>query len=265
MISYRSTVLFAICITCLGSILGECSNSRLHSAIAYSSVDTSSLQVAQVPPEPEQLLLKKGSQGELVITLQEKLKQLGYYDGSADGSYSEATELAIIEFQKSVGLEPDGIVGPTTWSKLQATVVEQSEIAAVATPQPDADKASNNGGKLLLLLLSILLLFGTIGGGFFLLKWLTKLKQSSEPQFPLEEDLKIDEGLGDAGTRGHGDTEMGRFSSLVAKEDSWGSKLNTGTVDQTQELDQTEAFEDTESSQLATGIIDQTQELDQTE
>ncbi|NET61977.1 MAG: HEAT repeat domain-containing protein [Symploca sp. SIO2E6] len=50
-----------------------------------------------------------------------------------------------------------------------------------------------------------------------------------------------------------------------AFEDTNSSQLATGIIDQTQELDQTEAFEDTESSQLATGIIDQTQELDQTE
>ncbi|NEP61514.1 MAG: hypothetical protein F6K31_31945 [Symploca sp. SIO2G7] len=261
MISHRSTVIFATCITCLGSILGEYHNSRLNSAIAYSSV-VSSLQVAQEELEPEQLPLKKGSQGELVIALQEKLKQLGYYNGSTDGSYSEATELALIEFQKSVGLEADGIVGSTTWNRLQAITAEQPESAAVATPQPDAGKTSSNNRKLLLLLLSILLLLGAISGGFFLLSWLTKPKKSSQPQFSSDED-------------GHLNTNNSESVWLEANtnpleetegfEQTEPSHLQTGIIDQTEEFDQTEALEQTEPSRLQTGIIDQTEALEHTE
>ncbi|NES18083.1 MAG: hypothetical protein F6K41_03945 [Symploca sp. SIO3E6] len=261
MISHRSTLIFATCITCLGSILGEYHNSRLNSAIAYSSI-VSPLQVAQGELEPEQLPLKKGSQGELVIALQEKLKQLGYYNGSTDGSYSEATELAIIEFQKSVGLEADGIVGSTTWNKLQQLAAEQPESAEVATPQPDGSKASSNNRKLLLLLLSILLLLGTMGGGFFLLSWLTKPKKSSQPQFPLDEDEYLNTNNSESIWV---EVNTSTLEETEGFEHTETSNLPTGIIDQTEELDHTEALDHTETSNLPTGTIDQTEELDHTE
>jgi len=261
MISHRSTLIFATCITCLGSILGEYHNPRLNSAIAYSSV-ASSLQVAQGELELEQLPLKKGSQGELVIALQEKLKQLGYYNGSTDGNYSEATELALIEFQKSVGLEADGIVGSTTWNILEASAVETTESEEVATPQPDAGKVDSNSGKLLLLLLSIILFLGTIGGGFFLLSWWTKPKKSAQPQFPSDEDGYLNTNNSEsvwleANTNGLEETE--------GFEHPEPSNLQGGIIDQTEEFDQTEALDHPEPSNLQGGSIDQTEEFDQTE
>ncbi|NER50854.1 MAG: hypothetical protein F6J92_30125 [Symploca sp. SIO1A3] len=280
MISYRSTLIFATCITCLGSILGEYHNPRLNSAIAYSSV-ASSLQVAQGELELEQLPLKKGSQGELVIALQEKLKQLGYYNGSTDGNYSEATELALIEFQKSVGLEADGIVGPATWNILEASAVEITESEEVATPQPDAGKVNSNSGKLLLLLLSIILFLGTIGGGFFLLSWWTKPKKSSQPQFPPDEDGYLNTNNSEsvwleANNNGLEETEGfehpepsnlqgGIIDQTEELDHPEPSNLQSGSINQTEELDQTEALDHPEPSNLQGGIIDQTEELDQTE
>ncbi|NEP09227.1 MAG: hypothetical protein F6K14_03085 [Symploca sp. SIO2C1] len=287
MISHRSTLLFATCITCLGSILGECHNSELNSAIAYSSVQAFSLEVAQVPLEPVQLPLEKGSQGEPIIALQEKLKQLGYYDGLADGSYSEATELAIIKFQKSVGLEADGIVGPTTWSKLQATVAEQPELAEAETPEPDAEKATSKGGKRLLLLLSSILVCGAIGGGLFLFRWLSKQKKFPEPQFPSDKDDYISRENPEsvqleANTNALEQTEefdqtealeqtqpsqlqTGILEQTEALEQTQPSQLQTGILEQTEEFDQTETLEPTQPSQLQTGILEQTEEFDQTE
>ncbi len=267
MISHRSTLLFATCLTCLGSILGECHNSELNSAIAYSSVHFS-LEMAQVPLKPVQLPLTKGSQGEPIIALQEKLKQLGYYDGLANGSYSEATELAIIEFQKSVGLEADGIVGPTTWSKLQTTVAEQPELAEAETPQPDAEKSTSKVGKGLLLLLSSILLCGAIGGGLFLFRWLSKQKKLPEPQFPSDEDEHISRENSEsvrleANTKALEQTE--EFDQTEALEQTQPSQLPTGILEQTEEFDQTEALEQTQPSQLPTGILEQTEEFDQTE
>ena len=238
MISHRSTVLLATCITYLGLILGEYHNSELNSAIA---VYASSLQVAQV--KSEQLPLTKGSQGELVITLQEKLKQLGYYNGLTNGSYSEATELAVLEFQKSVGLEADGIVGSTSWNRLQTAVAEQAKLAAAPNPKPDVEQASSKGRKLFLLLLGVVLLLGAGGGGFFLLRWLTKPKKAVESQFPLAQD-----------------EHLRRENS----ESVW-LESNTETLEPTEEFEETEALAHIEPSNLQTGIVDQTEALDRTE
>ncbi len=59
-------------------------------------------------------VLKRGSQGSTVRTLQTRLKEWGYYKGSVDGVYGSATEAAVKQFQKKNGLAVDGIAGPAT-------------------------------------------------------------------------------------------------------------------------------------------------------
>ncbi len=66
-----------------------------------------------VPPGP---LLKPGQSGERVRLLQHRL--LGPNDHS--GVYDEPLRVAVAAFQQSVGLEPDGIVGPATLEMLNA-------------------------------------------------------------------------------------------------------------------------------------------------
>lgn len=46
--------------------------------------------------------------------VQERLNELGYDCGPADGVKGPQTEDAIKQFQRDKGLEPDGIVGPKT-------------------------------------------------------------------------------------------------------------------------------------------------------
>ncbi|MEL0588156.1 MAG: peptidoglycan-binding protein [Planktothrix rubescens PR222] len=58
-----------------------------------------------------------GSEGEKVRQLQEQLKAREY-DIKADGIYGEETRAAVIRFQESKGLKPDGIVSPETASHL---------------------------------------------------------------------------------------------------------------------------------------------------
>ncbi|MDJ0660965.1 MAG: N-acetylmuramoyl-L-alanine amidase [Crocosphaera sp.] len=58
--------------------------------------------------------LKVGSTGLPVIKLQEKLREKGFNPGAADGIFGENTLKAVKEFQRSVGIKDDGIVGPNT-------------------------------------------------------------------------------------------------------------------------------------------------------
>jgi putative chitinase len=58
------------------------------------------------------MLLKNGSKGEDVKKLQEKLGV------EAIGTFGPKTEAAVKAWQKANGLKDDGIVGPSTWSKL---------------------------------------------------------------------------------------------------------------------------------------------------
>lgn len=72
-------------------------------------------------PVPEvKPTLKKGSKGDLVKQLQEQLISLGYDLGKwgADGDFGSATLAAVKAFQKANGLTADGVVGVSTWEKL---------------------------------------------------------------------------------------------------------------------------------------------------
>ena len=62
--------------------------------------------------------LQPGSQGEAVIELQSVLMLLGYYSGPLSGVYQDNTQTAVQKFQADAGINPDGIVGPATWSSL---------------------------------------------------------------------------------------------------------------------------------------------------
>jgi len=52
--------------------------------------------------------------------IQTALRNAGFYRGRIDGVIGEGTKRAIKEFQKSEGLNPDGVVGSRTWEKLKS-------------------------------------------------------------------------------------------------------------------------------------------------
>lgn len=65
-------------------------------------------------------VLIQGSTGPEVTALQTKLKQLGFDPNGVDGNFGPGTEAALIAFQKSKGLTPDGKAGPATMAALQS-------------------------------------------------------------------------------------------------------------------------------------------------
>ena len=78
---------------------------------------------------PRLYLLTKGSTGTSVRTLQERLIELGYLNGEADGIYGSDTENAVREFQLRNGLKVDGKAGVQTQEKL---FYAQDVVAATA-------------------------------------------------------------------------------------------------------------------------------------
>lgn len=60
---------------------------------------------------------RNGDQGDEVAQIQKALAGLGY-EVSIDGDFGPATKEAVIAFQKSKGLEVDGMVGDTTYRAL---------------------------------------------------------------------------------------------------------------------------------------------------
>ena len=64
------------------------------------------------------MIVRRGSTGDLVRRIQQRLAELKLYLGPLDGVFGGGTESAVKSFQKSQSLTPDGIVGPLTWDKL---------------------------------------------------------------------------------------------------------------------------------------------------
>jgi len=68
--------------------------------------------------------LKLGSKGAEVSNLQTKLKELGYFKGSVDGSYGKATADAVKAFQRANKLVVDGIAGKGVMGKMVSGAVK---------------------------------------------------------------------------------------------------------------------------------------------
>jgi len=66
-------------------------------------------------------VLRMGSWGQSVVTLQKYLMEIGYDPGPIDGIFGFLTQAAVLRFQSAAGLVDDGIVGPLTWGALERT------------------------------------------------------------------------------------------------------------------------------------------------
>jgi lysozyme len=104
-----------------------------------------SLRDAAIRPAPDRprflRLLARGAEGEDVERLQQRLKDLGFYEGPIDGDFGRLTDEAVKEFQTRVfGLSgADGKVGEQTWGKLWG---EDARQPAPAAPEPTVGSKS---------------------------------------------------------------------------------------------------------------------------
>ena len=63
---------------------------------------------------------QRGDEGPEVQAIQDRLTELGYRPGAADGTYGAATASAVLAFQKAEGLQRDGQAGPAVVSRLES-------------------------------------------------------------------------------------------------------------------------------------------------
>lgn len=84
--------------------------------------------------------LRKGSKGAAVTRLQKKLGALGYWCGSADGSFGHLTQQAVWALQKVAGLGRDGVVGAKTWAALHDGKKPKSRITSGTSFDVDLDR-----------------------------------------------------------------------------------------------------------------------------
>jgi len=106
----------------------------------------------QAPTESN--VLKLGSSGEKVTKLQNRLTELGFYDGPVTGYFGEATEEAYKAFQKAAGVTVDGISGESDQDILYSddapfAEVEETEAPTEATTEatePETEPATEDDG-----------------------------------------------------------------------------------------------------------------------
>ena len=98
-------------------------------------------------PVPEKTqkttVLRRGSAGNDVRALQEKLISLGYACGAAgaDGKYGAATEAAVRLFQRERGLASDGIAGEKTFAALEGAAA--GDLYSVTIPHLTKTRAES--------------------------------------------------------------------------------------------------------------------------
>ncbi len=73
---------------------------------------------ATPPPRQRCRLLRAGAEGPDVALVQEKLAQLGFDPGAADGVFGPGTEQAVRRWQQASGLPVNGVIGRRAWDSL---------------------------------------------------------------------------------------------------------------------------------------------------
>lgn len=105
---------------------GTSSSSAASSGSSKSSNSTAKATTTTTKSKAEQIkdlgaapaTSKPGDSGAKVTKLQKALKIMGYFSGTVDGKYNDATTAAVKKYQKSVSIYADGVAGSKTIAKL---------------------------------------------------------------------------------------------------------------------------------------------------
>ena len=91
----------------------------MHRHIAKATLALSLALLLSAPAASASPVLRNGSHGHDVVLLQQKLSEIGYLRGSADGIFGSGTERAVAEFQRDQKIRITGIVNAATWRALK--------------------------------------------------------------------------------------------------------------------------------------------------
>lgn len=137
-----------------GDIL--CTKTKGHVVVVLNDGDNAGATILK-PSANDRPMLREGSEGEAVKTMQEMLEKLKYDLGEygVDGDFGPDTEKAVKSFQKASRLEVDGICGPKTWAALEAAtyryvVIKGGDCWARTAPNTTGQKlgVARSGSKL---------------------------------------------------------------------------------------------------------------------
>lgn len=84
--------------------------------------------------------LRLGMDGADVRAIQRRLADLGYWNGTPDGSYGDLTSQAVMAYQKATGITPDGVAGPETQTALKRNVRPQPRTTVGSVIEVDKEK-----------------------------------------------------------------------------------------------------------------------------
>lgn len=90
--------------------------------------------------------VQQGDRGSEVTSLQQRLKELGYFKTNVTGYFGSVTEKAVTQFQQDKGLEPDGVVGTKTQASLstQASSSEADQSSSVSQSDSSGDSSGDS-------------------------------------------------------------------------------------------------------------------------
>ena len=90
--------------------------------------------------------LRNGNSSSQVRQLQERLIALGYLAGKATGNFDNATEAAVLAFQRRAGLSADGVAGPSTLQALYSSSARKASglagIIGITLKEGSTEKAA---------------------------------------------------------------------------------------------------------------------------
>jgi lipoprotein-anchoring transpeptidase ErfK/SrfK len=112
----------------LAVALGGCTTPSADAEAQHSPTPTTATAAASpsagdspsASPTPFTGLLKVGSSGEPVARLQQRLAELGYWNGPNDAKFGGLTQQAVWALQKAAGIPRSGTTTPATWAALDA-------------------------------------------------------------------------------------------------------------------------------------------------
>ncbi len=76
-------------------------------------------------PSQSQRTLQRGDRGSDVTAVQQRLQELGYFNGPLTGYFGSTTQEAVIRFQQAYNILPDGVVGSETRAALFGTTTSR--------------------------------------------------------------------------------------------------------------------------------------------
>ncbi|MBQ8655331.1 MAG: peptidoglycan-binding protein, partial [Clostridia bacterium] len=124
-----------------GSAVSAGGSSSSSSGSSSNSSSSSSSGSSWVIPKRT---LRRNYTGDDVLSVQKRLKELGYYTGILDGHYGSGTIAAVKAFQEKHGLEADGLAGTQTFTILFSN---NAQSAGSSSGSSGGSSSGSSGGS----------------------------------------------------------------------------------------------------------------------